>query len=112
MGQTTKVVLGAVILGFLEAACGAYKDTLFEEFDWSKFFRSPILTGISGLVVSQVWKAAPVPLLSIAAVSLERLSVEAWKAVIRQPPGKFNRMDRDTGWAIERAAAFNVAPSN
>lgn len=88
--------------GFFEASFGAWKDTLFEPFDFLKFFRSPLIVFLSGALFWKLFDHQNVFVLSIAAVSAERLLTEGWKASIRKPPGKFKRNNRDTGWLKER----------
>lgn len=95
-------ILLALIIGFITASCGAWKDTLFEEFSLLKFFRSPIVILFWAAILSVSYSGSPALLIAAGASALERLSVEAWKAVIRKPPGKFNRVGQDSGWLKER----------
>jgi hypothetical protein len=92
----------SVVAGFLVAICGAWKDTLFEPFKLRKFFRSPLVVTFWALVLFYCYPARPGVLLVLSACALERLSVEGWKAIIRKPPGKFARPERDTRWLSKR----------
>lgn len=88
-------------LGLLIAVTGAWKDTLFEDFDRAKFFRSPLVTEAWYLLLLHKYEG-PLPLVLLSSVALERLTVEGYKALIRKPPAKFNRIGRDDGWLVER----------
>lgn len=90
------------LLGLVVAACGAWKDTLFEPFSIAKFFRSPVVVELWFLFLLYAYPAYPVPLVLLSSVALERLSVEAYKAVRRQPPGKFKSPTKDRGWLLKR----------
>ncbi len=91
------------LLGGLIVAClGSWKDTLFEPFEWKKFIRSPLIGAISGGIVGDQYPDSPGLLIFGTAITLERLTVETWKAIIRKPPGKFVNPERDTGWLAKR----------
>jgi len=96
------VFILSIAAGFLVASCGAWKDTLFEPFELRKFFRSPLLVALWALVLFCSYPTRPGVLLVLSACALERLSVEGWKAIIRKPPGKFARPQRDTRWLFKR----------
>ncbi len=102
MSRSAKVYVLALTIGVLTAVCGAWKDTLYEPWDQVKFFRSPLLVLGWAVVLNEVAPTGPVLLVGLAASALERLSTEAWKAVVRKPPSKFNRDGRDSGWLLER----------
>lgn len=96
-------ILFGILLGILEAVFGAWKDTLFEAFSWKTFFRSPIVVTIWSIVIGLwLFPTAPFFLVGASALGLERFSIEAWKAILRKPPGKFQRNGRDVGWLKER----------
>lgn len=97
--------------GLLTALGGAYKDTIFEPFEFMKFWRSPILTFIWYLIIDIFYPTQPVILKIGFASMMERLSVETYKAVFNHAPGKFlncNCVDnkcilqKDRGWFWDR----------
>ena len=91
------------LVGLMIATTGAWKDTLFEDFDPIKFWRSPILTEMWYQILKHYYKGkTPPPLLALSAAALERLTTETWKALQRKPPGKFKRENKDRGWLVER----------
>ena len=100
-------VAACIVVGFLVAILGAWKDTLWEQFSLRKFLRTPALTGIAGvsLVVimgspSGFWEGI---LYVLSAASLERLVVDSlYKGIRRKMPSKFLRYQRDTRWLRER----------
>lgn len=75
--------------GLVTAALGAYKDTSFEPFEPLKFWRSPVVTFLWYAAVDRWFPAQPVLLKMAAASTLERISVETYKAVWDVSPGKF-----------------------
>ena len=90
----------------LWALTGAWKDTLWEPFEWKKFLRSPVITAVCGYLLLVITDEQPtvsyVVLFLFSSVGLERLVTESWKAVLRKMPSKFGRPERDTGWLRER----------
>tara|TARA_Y100000310_G_scaffold300146_1_gene335579 strand:+ start:549 stop:854 length:306 start_codon:yes stop_codon:yes gene_type:complete len=90
------------LLGLIIATTGAWKDTLFEDFSITKFFRSPIVTECWYLFLVFAFPGQPILLILLSSAALERLSVETYKALRRQPPGKFKRPTKDRGWLLER----------
>lgn len=101
----TAGILFAGLLGLSEALLGAWKDTLFEPFELTKFVRSPIVVMLWALIIGLWWFPGDHWfLVGASAMALERLSVETWKAMLRRPPGKFARSGRDNGWLSERLA--------
>lgn len=89
-------------LGLVVAAIAAYKDTLFEDFEPVKFFRTPIVTELWYLALRNYYPDQPLSLVLLSSAALERLTVESYKAVRRQPPGKFQSPLRDWGWLRRR----------
>lgn len=92
----------SIIIGFITATCGAWKDTLFEPFSIFKYFRSPIVISLCYLFTIHLYPHSPSLLIAASSSALERLSIESWKAILRKPPGKFMNKDRDTNWLIKR----------
>jgi len=100
-------VLFGILLGFLEATFGAWKDTLFEPFSWKTFFRSPLVISIWAFILGYwIFPEGHYLLIGSSALGMERLTIEAWKAIIRKPPSKFKRSDRDIGWLRARIRNF------
>ncbi len=95
-------LLYGFFMGCFIAITGSWKDTLFEKFEILKFFRSPIITEIWYLVLVWRYRGMPTVLILLASAALERVSVEGYKAIRRQPPGKFQRRGKDRGWLLER----------
>ncbi len=98
-------IVASAFFGLLIASLGAWKDTLWEPFVPRKFIRSPIITAFWGWVISNIplFHGSHWLLMAMAAVTMERLTVETWKALFRKMPGKFKRKKmRDTGWLPER----------
>lgn len=95
-----------MFLGFLGgmavAIMGAWKDTLYEDFQLSKLMRSPLIGTVTGGLIAGTYPSLPGPILLTSSIACERLAVEGWKAVIRKLPGKFARENRDTNWLPER----------
>ena len=89
-------------MGCFIAITGSWKDTLFESFQIVKFFRSPIITQIWYLVLLYCYGGRPLILIILASAALERVTVEGYKAVRRQPPGKFQSVTKDRGWLLDR----------
>lgn len=88
-------VAGALIgllIGVFNAVGGSYKDGFFEGFDGIKFFRSPIIATIAGILMTYL-TANPL-LILFAALGLERMVSECYKGFIkaRYVPGKFRRV--------------------
>lgn len=101
------------VIGLIVAGIGALKDTLWEEFSWLKFFRTPTLITICvvGLMLLLWRQTAPYGFLNViiyvgAAAGAERLITDTYKVIRRQKPSKFNRPQRDTGWLKERIVQF------
>jgi len=91
-----------LFVGCFIAITGSWKDTLFEKFEIVKFFRSPIITQLWYLLLLHHYKGRPLLLILLASAALERLTVEGYKAVRRQPPGKFQSITKDRGWLRDR----------
>lgn len=100
------IVAGSFAVGLLVAFFGVLKDTLWESFSLAKFFRSPIIITICATGLLFLFTPSDfieILLLWFAAVGLERLVTDFYKAIIRrEKPSKFSRPQRDTGWLRER----------
>ena len=91
-----------LLVGCFIAITGSWKDTLFERFDIVKFFRSPVITEVWYLVLLHFYGSRPLLLILLSSAALERLTVEGYKALRRQPPGKFQSATKDRGWLLQR----------
>ncbi len=91
-----------LFVGCFIAITGAWKDTLFERFEIVKFFRSPIITQVWYIVLLYLYRGSPIVLILLASAALERVTVEGYKAIRRQPPGKFQSDTKDRGWLRDR----------
>ncbi len=92
--------------GLVTASVGAWKDTLFEPFEHLKFFRSPLVTEATYLILLYSYPDRQFKhlfLILLASAALERVVVEGYKAILRQPPGKFKSPTKDRGWLLDRA---------
>lgn len=105
MRHANGVIRGAVLgmfTGIVVAAVGAWKDCLYEDFEMSKFVRTPLVAMLTGALAGSRYPTLPnVPLASVAIVG-ERIVWEGYKAILRKQPSKFNRTGRDSGWLLER----------
>ena len=98
------IYLYGLFMGCFVALTGAWKDTLFEEFQLVKFFRSPIITWLWYLILLHFYKGSSILLIVLSSAAMERVTVEGYKALIRQPPGKFESPTKDRGWLLDRLA--------
>ena len=86
-------------------------------FEPLKFFRSPIVTGIWYLIVDKYLPNDKVILKIGLSSTLERISVESWKALYKPEPGKFENytvlpdgsveLFKDRGWVLDRIRGVN-----
>jgi len=88
--QWLKGMLVGLIAGLGTASGGGYKDGFFEGFYIRKFFRSPIIGALSGLIL--VFFTNSPYLLFFSSIGLERMVVECYKGFFKPKyfPGKFN----------------------
>jgi hypothetical protein len=105
-----QIYLYGFFVGLFIAATGAWKDTLFEDFSLRKFFRSPLITEGVYLALLYFYRDAAeqfkfLLLILLSSAALERIVVEGYKAIIRQPPGKFKSPTKDRGWLLDRITA-------
>jgi len=91
-----------LLVGCFIAVTGSWKDTLFEKFEIVKFFRSPIVTQIWYILLLYLYNGRPLLLILLSSAALERITVEGYKALRRQPPGKFQSPTKDRGWLLKR----------
>ena len=96
------IYIYGLFMGCFIAITGAWKDTLFERFKVITFFRSPIITQLWYLVLLYYYDGRPLILILLASAALERVTVEGYKAIKRQPPGKFQSNTKDRGWLLGR----------
>ncbi len=101
--------LWGILPGLITACFGAYKDTQWEGFEWSKFFRSIVLTFFIYIYIEKYCPQEKVIFKISMASMLERCLVEGYKSVIGKQPGKFRCADnttvensKDRGWLINR----------
>lgn len=92
----------SLILGFTIASIGAWKDTEWEPFSFRTYFRSPLLAGLWAIPIINLFQDNPPILIALSAISMERLTVESWKGLLRKKPSKFKNEDRDTQWIIKK----------
>lgn len=95
--------LAGFLAGFITAAFGAWKDTLYEGFSVRKFVRSPLLAAMAGVIFALGFPDVSWVFIAAAASTTERLAVETWKSINHQMPGKFKGgQERDRGWLLKR----------
>ena len=91
IGQPTLVrsALAGLVVGAIIAVGGAWKDAPSEGFDVLKFFRSPGLTILFALLLSQVTDSSLQ--IAVAAIGYERAAAETYKTFFfpSKPRGKF-----------------------
>lgn len=91
----TNIVMGGAA-GMLCAIGGAIKDSPHEGFKFATFWRSPLIGLACGAVTIPL---TPHPLIAfLCAGYLERVSVEGWKIVRRQTPGKHSWKYSEWPW--------------
>ena len=97
--------------GLVTSFIGAYKDTLYEEFETLKFFRSTIITFAWYLLINMYFPKDPVILKIGLSSMMERVCVETYKALHKPAPGKFKNCKceegkctvyKDRGWILDR----------
>lgn len=103
--------LWGLLPGLVTSSIGAYKDTLYEEFETLKFFRSMIITTIWYILIHQLYPKQPVILKIGFCSMMERISVELYKALNKPAQGKFKNcrcesgkciVFKDRGWILDR----------
>lgn len=103
--------LWGLLPGFVTSCIGAYKDTLYEDFEPLKFFRSMTITFLWYLVIDAVYPKDAVILKLGLCSMMERITVELYKAVHKPSPGKFKNcscendqciVHKDRGWFLDR----------
>ena len=104
-----KGLITGSLIGLATALGGAYKDGLFEGFEWTKFFRSPLLGALGGLLLSA--HTSQTAFILLGAIGVERMVVELYKGFLQKGycPGKFKSKEpRCSAW-LEKRKGF-VAP--
>lgn len=93
---------GGFAIGIAEAIGGSWKDAPFEGFDRLKFFRSPLISGIWGLIL--IFGQANLGLLVFSAVGATRMTVEVHKSFLKgYRSGKFKATEPTFSyWAENR----------
>ena len=90
-------ILWGFLPGLVTSCIGAYKDTLYEEFEIKKFFRSTIITFLWYIVINYIYPKEPV----------------LYKAIHKPAPGKFKNctcengkciVHKDRGWILDRVS--------
>ncbi len=76
--------------GWISALGGAWKDAPVEGFHLLKFFRSPLLASLYGLMVASLTTSYPA--VFVGSLGYTVASIETWKTFRRpgEPPGKFS----------------------
>ncbi len=77
------------LTGFITAVGGGYKDGFFEGFNKIKFFRSPVIGAIGGVLIAL--NTEIIFFILFGAIGFERMIVELYKGFLkrRYSPGKF-----------------------
>lgn len=97
----------SVLLGLVVATIGAWKDTQWESFSFKTYIRSPLISGFWSIPLSLLFKESPILLISLSAISMERFTVEFWKALLRKMPSKFKNEEKDTRWLRKKVRAYS-----
>lgn len=97
-----QAVFLSLILGIVVATIGAWKDMQWEPFSFKTYIRSPILCLLWSIPLVLYFQTERTILIALAAISMERLTVELWKGLLRKMPSKFKSENRDTQWVKER----------
>lgn len=89
LAPTARATLVGLAVGIIVAIGGCWKDAPKEGFDIFKFFRSPIMTVLYAIVLSQLTDNSLQ--IAVAAIGYERATVETYKKFFfpTKPPGKF-----------------------
>lgn len=95
-------ILAAFALGMITAGIGAWKDSVWEPFRTMTFVRSPTIATAWGFALWYTARSSNWFIVALAAIALERFTVETWKAILRKRPSKFQSPERDTRWLLER----------
>ena len=112
-------VLYGFLPGIVTAMGGAYKDTLYEPFEFQKFMRSPIVSFLWYIIIDKKYPRQSVLLKIGLASMMERVTVESYKAFRGKIPGKFNNctvvdnkcfLQKDSNWFVDRVRGMKKYP--
>jgi len=93
----------SLIAGFGYAIVGYAKDVAIEKMDWKKFLRSPVLAGISGVIIWQLFPGLPGKIFFLGVVGLERIGSGFYRKVLKKDlPTKFDGKKEDPVWQKNR----------
>jgi hypothetical protein len=91
------------IIGFFVALTGMLKDAPFEGFNLVKFFRSPIIAVIVGILLLTLFPAISGKYFLLATAGGERIISEFYKKIFRgRIPGKFKDKEFNKTWQNKR----------
>lgn len=77
------------VSGLLVALGGSIKDAPYEGFEVGKFIRSPIIGAVEAPILGKAFKEPHPVLLGLSTIACERITVETYKLIRVQTPGKF-----------------------
>lgn len=77
------------LAGLLVAVAGALKDSPYEGFKSLTFIRSPLIGFFEAPLLARSFPDINPVLLFLSTIATERITVESWKLVRTQMPGKF-----------------------
>lgn len=106
LAPTARATLVGLAVGIIVAVGGCWKDAPTEGFDIFKFFRSPIMTVLYAIVLSQLTDNSLQ--IAVAAVGYERATVETYKKFFfpMKPPGKFAGKPTPHAYMLRRRRYF------
>lgn len=97
--------LSGFTVGLLEAIGGAWKDAPFEGFERLKFFRSPVVSGLWGMIL--IFGQENLGLFVFSTVGANRMTVEVHKAFLKgYRSGKFKAIKPTFSVWAERRSQF------
>lgn len=96
-----KIIIGSAYGGAV-ALLGIIKDCRYEKFNPVKFIRSPLVATAWTFILAHHYPHLPVYLLGLTSISLERITVEVFKAIRslegKYKPGKFDYPMNEYAW--------------
>lgn len=99
------------IAGFITALGGMSKDAPYEGFEPLKFFRSPFLALVAGLILLSKYSSPDQKFFTLAIFGFERILSEFYKKIYNgKIPGKFAKNIKQNKWWIENRKRF-IIPS-
>lgn len=91
------------IIGILSAIGGALKDAPFEGFDLIKFFRTPLISIVIGILLLIRFPTISGKYFVLAIAGGERIASEFYKKILRgRIPGKFKQVEFNENWKNKR----------